>query len=246
MGVMATHRIFVPDLYRGIVDLSPNEAHHTHAVMRLKSGDAVELFDGKGTVGTGTIQGASKRTCSVEVSEIKRVERSSTNHLTLAMAMPKSPRHSFLFEKCTELGVGAILPVTFDRSVVKTSSSGIKKWQRTIVEAAKQCRTAYLPEILEPLRFKDAAGTIATDAMQLICDPSANAKVTDQIRALRAGQNCTVWIGPEGGMTDAEVEHLSAQGAIKVALGANILRIETAAIAVAAVFALQTDQSLAG
>ncbi|MEZ6086107.1 MAG: RsmE family RNA methyltransferase [Phycisphaerae bacterium] len=237
---MAAHRIYVPDLQRGILELSPNEAHHAQSVMRLKAGDSVELFDGKGTVATGTMHSAGKRDASVEVAKIQKVERPNTNPLTLAMAMPKSPRQSFLFEKCTELGVNAILPVTFDRSVVKTSASNIAKWQRTVIEAGKQCRTAYLPEILDPIRFDRNSVVHGFDGMQLVCDPSAAVGITDQIRSLDCGQACVVWIGPEGGLTDDELEQLNAQGAIKIGLGCNILRIETAAIAVAAAFALRS------
>ncbi len=237
---MAAHRIYVSDLQRGILELSPNEAHHAHSVMRLKAGDAVELFDGKGTIATGTMHSASKRDASVEVADLQKAKRPNTNRLTLAMAMPKSPRQSFLFEKCTELGVDAILPVTFDRSVVKTSASGVAKWLRTIIEAGKQCRTAYLPDILDPVRFDRAVDAHTRDGAQLVCDPSATVGIADQIRSLALGQTCVVWIGPEGGMTDSEVAQLVAHGAIKAGLGGNILRIETAAIAVAAAFALRS------
>ena len=113
---MTAHRFHTPDLHLGILDLSPNEAHHANAVMRLKPGDAVELFDGKGAIAVGILQAAGKRGASVEVTEIQRVERPNSNPLVLAMAIPKSPRQSFLFEKCTELGVDAIWPITFDRS----------------------------------------------------------------------------------------------------------------------------------
>lgn len=235
---MTAHRFHAPDLHPGILDLSPNEAHHANAVMRLKPGDAVELFDGKGAIAVGTLQSSGKRGASVEVTEIQRVERPNSNPLVLAMAIPKSPRQSFLFEKCTELGVDAIWPITFDRSVVKTSASGVAKWERTIIEAGKQCRTAYLPEILSPLRFKEAVGTHRDDATHVVCDPSASTSIADPIRALDSGRSCVVWIGPEGGMTDHETEQLASRGAVMAKLGGNILRIETAAIAVAAAFAL--------
>ncbi len=239
MAPMAAHRFYVPGLHAGIVDLAPNEAHHAHSVMRLNIGDAVELFDGKGTVATGTIHSVGKRECAVEVPDIQSTDRPSANPLTLAMAMPKAPRQSFLFEKCTELGVAAILPVTFGRSVVKMSSSGITKWQRTIIEAGKQCRTAYLPEILEPVKFKKAAESMGDNKMHLVCDPAGAATIADQIEELKPKQDCTVWIGPEGGMKSEEVDQLSAQGAICVSLGSNILRIETAALAVASAFTLR-------
>jgi 16S rRNA (uracil1498-N3)-methyltransferase len=242
---MATHRFYAPDLHREIVALSAHEAHHAQAVMRLKSGDAAELFDGKGAIGKGTIRVTGKRECSVEVGEIVHFSRPNLNPLTLAMAIPRSPRQSFLIEKCTELGVDAIWPVTFARSVVKMSSSGIAKWRRTIIEAGKQCRTTYLPEILEPLPFEQAFNAVAKGAIQLLCDPAAGVKIADRIQCLSAGQGCVVWIGPEGGIAAAEVDQLLAQGAIKVGLGVNILRIETAAIAVAAAFALQSSSNSA-
>ncbi len=233
---MAAHRFYVPDLQDGIVDLSANEAHHANSVMRLKIGDAVELFDGNGTMAAASIQAIGKRKCSIEVGDIRKVSRQRSNHLTLAIAIPKAPRQSFLFEKCTELAVDAILPVTFERSVVKASSSSVAKWQRTVIEAGKQCRTAYLPKILDPVSFGTATHSFASNEVQWTCDPTASKTIADQIAQLSAEQPCRVWIGPEGGMTDDEIDVLSKHGAIGIGLGSNILRIETAALAVAAAF----------
>ncbi|NOX57950.1 MAG: 16S rRNA (uracil(1498)-N(3))-methyltransferase [Planctomycetes bacterium] len=235
---MTIHRFYAPNLGTRSVDLDAQESHHASGVLRLGEGDAVELFDGKGTVATGRIRIVSKRRVSVEVDETVQHERPTRSRLTLATAIPRSSRQPFLFEKCTELGVHSIWPIAYERSVVKATGTSQKKWQRTIIESGKQCRTPFLPEVLSPARLEEAAASGGDGVTNFICDPEATLGITDALRQTDCANSCQVWIGPEGGMTPTEHSLLIDKGAIAVRLGGNVLRIETAAITVAAAFAL--------
>ncbi len=238
MGHMTVHRFYAPILGTPTVDLDAQEAHHASGVLRLKLGDAVELFDGKGATAVGKISVCGKRSVTVAVEQVSRCERPSRMHLTLATAMPRSARQPFLFEKCTELGVGAIRPVTFERSVVKATSANLTKWRRTIIESGKQCRTAFLPENLPPLSFEKALAEVSGGPVQWVCTPNARASIAEQIKQCVEDAECIVWIGPEGGMTDDEQSKLKDRGAVAIRIAENVLRIETAALAVASAFAI--------
>ena len=186
--------------------------------------------------------------------------------LTLAVAMPKGPRQDFLIEKCTELGVAAIQPLITERSVAGASDHRRDKWRRATIEAAKQSGQAWLPELFPPITIEQLLATeqsftvrrydlllAAMVPSELSAVPNESAsvplmRITDVMAEL-SNQSTTVesssqptmktvlaCVGPEGGFTEVESQRLLAAGAKSIALGLNVLRIETAALALAAAF----------
>ena len=209
--------------------------------MRVRAGDAVELFDGRGTVADATVIRVADKSVSVDVTELKPHVPPPQPLVSLHVAVPKGPRQHVLIEKCTELGVGGIQSIITARSVVKPAASAVSRWRRYAVEAAKQSRQAWLPEIHPPLAFRrtiEAEHVRARQALNLIAAPEADA--TPFAEALRDGAasggltHVAAWIGPEGGFTPEEVQAALAAGLRAVSLGPSVLRVETAAIAVAA------------
>ena len=236
---MPVSRLFCPTLTEGAVRLSSEESHHAIAVLRVKIGAEVILFDGAGTEAVGHVQRIDRRQLEVNVGRLMRQPFELTHRLTLAVAMPKTHRQGYLIEKCTELGVAAIWPISTARAVTKPGRAAVERWQRRAIEAAKQSRRSWVPHVTAPRSFDesiehagdfDAAGITERDA-SAIPFPTFLAGQSESSSVL-------VWVGPEGGWTDDERNRAIAAGAIPTGLGPGVLRTETAAVAVCAAAAL--------
>ena len=231
---MSVPRFFSENLAGQMIDLQGQEAHHLANVRRVRAGEEVELFDGRGEKVKGKVSSISKGVARIEVQERWTVERSETE-MIVACALAKGTRWGWLLEKCTELGAAGIWPVLFQRSVVKGSGSAgqLEKWQKRCLEAAKQCGQAYLPQVAQPrplervLREEAALRLLGTlsESSQAILAALQEAGRTEKIMLL---------VGPEGGLTDEEQALARDTGCREVFIGRNILRVETAAVAMLA------------
>lgn len=237
MILMSAPRFHLHTLATGIVRLSAPETRHASRSRRLSVGDELVLFDGAGREAAGRIV-SMRGAVEVEIAHI--VERPRpVPLLTLALALPKGPRQDVLVEKATELGVGAIQPLVTDRSIASASVHKQEKWRQTTIEAAKQSRQCWLPGLL-PLRpLRDfASGRMPFDRTVVACTsedlPVAAIPILTLLPELARAGSILAFIGPEGGWTPAEVEHLASIGGQPVSLGPSVLRVETAAIALAA------------
>jgi 16S rRNA (uracil1498-N3)-methyltransferase len=167
--------------------------------------------------------------------------------LVVGVALPKGDRQKLLVEKLTELGVTTLVPLITERGVAQPTASAAERLSRTVIEAAKQCRRNRLMKIAEPQAWGDwiASGWLESSpiaaheppARRLIAHPGGQSLSAINLREPLPTQ---VAIGPEGGITDAEVTAAVAAGWQQVSLGARIFRVETAAIALAAAVALAT------
>ena len=236
---MTKHRFFCDRLTVGRVVLAPGESRHAVQVLRLREETVVELFDGCGRTAIGRIVEPSRSGLAIHVEDVVEVPRPGGPPLTLVTAMPRTHRQHILFEKCTELGVARIVPTLFQRSTVKPKADSVSKWQRTVLEAAKQAGCLYLPHIGKPATFAETLTAAIVDAdVRLIGATGGKCeRLGGIIGEWSDAGSVAVWIGPEGGMTEEELVALEAVGAIPISLGPYVLRIETAAIAVAAAFA---------
>lgn len=215
---------YAPELPRqGEAILDAEEQRHMKA-QRIAPEDKVSVFNGKGLVGIGRVD----KEGHVRLQEVHEVPKSDFS-LVLAVAVPKGERADWLIEKLGELGVSAIIPVKTERSVVLPREAKQERWQRILIEACKQSKQAWLPE-LKPLSTIEQAIASKAD-FKLLLEPEGK-----PIReALQNMPKTTIaFIGPEGGFTNEEKILLQKAGCVPVSLGKNILRIETAAMAVAA------------
>jgi len=243
------NRFFVEDLAAEVVPLSVGEAHHAMHVLRLGAGDAAELFDGRGGLADGTIVEARQGKVSVRVLGRRQVATRPQPVIHLALAVPKGKRMDWLLEKATELAVGSLAPVSFDRSVVEPGElAGAKRerWLGHCAAAAKQCGLAWLPEIHESQPLKDFLARFA-QAGQVGLAGSADAGAVSVRTALASapsdptGGICLL-VGPEGGLTDAEYAAARDAGFVPARLGSTILRTETACIALIAAVTAITER----
>jgi 16S rRNA (uracil1498-N3)-methyltransferase len=222
-----------------VATVSGEEAHHMLNVLRLRPGDEVALLDGSGREAVARLRETSRREATLEVLRVEAVDREPGRALTLAVALPRSSRTDFLIEKCTELGVARLIPMVTERSVVdpfKRRDHHLRKWRRTTLEATKQCGRTRLMEIGPVMDFQAAVRAPDTGRVRLVAAPEPDAASLGAVAgAVAPNGSLFVLVGPEGGFTEAEVASARAAGCAPVALGRRVLRVETAAVAIAAV-----------
>jgi 16S rRNA (uracil1498-N3)-methyltransferase len=156
--------------------------------------------------------------------------------LTLMVPGCKGDRLQWLVEKGTELGVSRFILTEFEHSVVHTGPQHVRKLVRTAIEACKQCRRAWLPQMESGLRLSDAVETLKGTALLAAHPEPASPSFASWLSARRP-QDLAVVIGPEGGLIATELEAVRCAGGQTVRLGKHTLRVETAAIAAAACWA---------
>ena len=234
---MSIRRFLVSDLTGDRIQVTGGEAAHALKVLRLSKGDPVILFDGRGAEAEGTIGAVDREAFEVEVSMRRAKSPRMTRELTIAAAIPKGERADWMIEKCAELGVARLVPLVCERSQVKPGEAKLERWRRKAAEAAKQSRQASMMDIkaLQPLG--EYIASVAADSGLLFGDGNASQSMQEAIADRSAGTNWVICIGPEGGFTEEERKTLCARGAQPVSLGPTILRVETAVVAAAAVWA---------
>ncbi len=214
---------YAPELPKqGTVVLDPEEVRHLKA-QRIKQEENVSLFDGKGLGAIGKLVSEGK----VELLETHEVPKSEFS-LAIAVAVPKGDRADWMLQKLAELSVSTIIPLKTERSVVWPREAKQERWQRILIEACKQSKQAWLPE-LKPLSTIDEALQHTAD-LKLVLDQTGK-PLREAIHTM--SKTTLAFIGPEGGFTDAEKDLLGKAGCILASLGKHVLRIETAAIAIA-------------
>jgi len=226
-----SERFFSDSLIAGdAARLTGAEAQHLARVMRAQVGDEVILFDGGGDEFTGRITAISKSAVDLEITERRSLDRELPHQLTLAVALPKGDRQKVLVEKLTELGVTRLIPLITQRGVAQPVESALDRLSRSVIEASKQCGRNRLMEIAAPVDVAQLAEAAPSAVLRLVAHPDG-----ERLAELGgASGDILAAVGPEGGFTDAEVSALERAGWRRVALGPRILRIETAAMALAA------------
>ncbi len=222
---MSRHRFLVAnwtDQSDGIA-LPDDEAHHAR-VLRLRDGEEIEIFDGRGASCIAKFEGAT--TVSVR-QHLPTNFREAQVDVTLAVPALKKDRFEWLIEKATEVGVRRIIVFQAQRSVAKPSARRRERWAQTAVSATKQSGRTIVPDIEEA---KDLSTALARDqAERILLHESGEYPPLAQVLATATG-SVLLAIGPEGGFSDEEVAAALEQPVTVASLGTRILRAETAAI----------------
>ncbi len=233
---MSRRRFFVPEIRRGMAELTGPDAEHLVRVLRAQVGHVYEISDNR-DVYLAEVTTARKSVVSFQVTQ-KLPAPPPAAHITLCAALIKFDRFEWLIEKTTELGVAAILPFEAARSERGLAQAGVKRvtrWERIGVEASQQSRRAHLPCIARAGTFADAVHVEA--AVRLLLDESEQAppllRVVPDRRS--AEDRIALLLGPEGGWTAEERTQAIDGGWAPCSLGETILRAETAGIAALAV-----------
>ena len=229
------------------------ESHHLLHVMRLKTGDSVTLFDGSGAEFVAVVETLGRSDVGLRIIERHEVDRELPFPLAFGVALPKGDRQKWLVEKLTELGATLLVPLETERGIAQPTASALERLRRSVIEAAKQCGRNRRMQIAEPqawhewLSNKSIAGDPRSPGY-----PGSNESEPPARRyvAHPGGVPLTqidlatfvptrIAIGPEGGLTHAEAAAAIAAGWQPVDLGPRILRVETAAVALAAATSLR-------
>ena len=208
----------------GWVVLPGPEAHHL-AVSRMRPGDAVILFNGDGKEYRGKVAEMGKRDVAVSVEEAVPVDRERAHRLVVAAPLPKGDRGQFLVEKLTELGAAELVLLSTARTVTHPGDAKRDKLERWVIEASKQGGRNVLMRVSGPVAWSAFVGG-EWPASRWLAHPGGEAFAP-------AGETI-VAVGPEGGFTEAEVAEATGAGWRVAGLGPRLLRIETAALALAA------------
>jgi 16S rRNA (uracil1498-N3)-methyltransferase len=212
------------------VTLTGSAARHLTRVLRLRPGQALTLFNGRGGEYAATLEALHGQKVAVAVGEMSAIERESPLTLTLAQGVSRGERMDLIVQKATELGASRIVPLLTERSVVRLSASQaarkLEHWRAIAIAACEQSGRNRLPELSPPLSLSEfvsgAAGTT-----RLLLSPTGT-KSLDDVPRPAAGM--TVLIGPEGGLTDHEQQAALRAGFVAVRLGPRVLRTDTAAV----------------
>ncbi|WP_337005080.1 MULTISPECIES: 16S rRNA (uracil(1498)-N(3))-methyltransferase [unclassified Microbacterium] len=220
-----------------LVSLTGAEAKHAAVVRRLRVGEAVTVGEGAGVWLSGIAEEVSPVRVDVRISE--RVEHESpTPRIVLVQALAKGDRDELAVQAACELGVDEIVPWQASRSVSRwegpKAAKGRERWATIVREAAKQAHRAWLPDVSSVVTTAQLAER-ATAQRVLLLDPTASTRLS----AIEPdGRDLVLVVGPEGGISDQELDRLTAAGAERVLLGETVLRTSTAGPAAIAVLSV--------
>jgi 16S rRNA (uracil1498-N3)-methyltransferase len=224
-------------LAAGTVVLSGPEAHHLATVLRARPGIAICLFNGDGAEYPAVISDVQKKQVTLEVIGRHTPRRELDFRLDVAAPLPKADRGDFLVEKLTELGVTRFIPLRTKRSVVHPREGRADKLERAVIEASKQCGRNVLM-LIGPLKtWADHCRDATLPSVRLVAHPGG-----ESMSAFDRSAGVAVAVGPEGGFTDEEIATAQKAGWQVVDLGPRVMRIETAAVALAILIAGSNPQ----
>ncbi len=220
-----------------MISITGSDAAHIKKVLRMKSGDRIGLFDGRGFEYEARIENLLAG--SVEVSIIKRFLSASESpvQIIVAQALLKDKKMDILARQLTEIGAARLIPFTSIRSVPrpdkKRLSARRKRWEKIAIEALKQCRRGYVTKIGETITFNDIIKINDECDLKIVFWENESKPVSDAVQQVhdRHYRKILAVLGSEGGFSEKEIEDARACGFVTASLGPRILRAETAAVA---------------
>ncbi|MCL7462191.1 16S rRNA (uracil(1498)-N(3))-methyltransferase [Pseudomonas sp. NW5] len=226
---MRLSRFFIDTpLSLGTHTLSETQTHYMTRVLRLGSGDALQLFDGSGWEFRATLGALSKKSATVELHERIAGLPESPLHLHLGQGLSRGERMDWAIQKATELGVSEITPIVSSRCEVRLRDERADKrlahWQQVAISACEQCGRSVVPVIHPPVALESWLASLQAD-LKLVLHPVA-APLESHVRPA----SLAFLIGPEGGLSDEEVQAAQRSGFQAARLGPRVLRTETAPV----------------
>lgn len=242
-----TARFYAPEAQRvdDVVELPGEEAEHLARVLRLKSGSAIRIFNGRGNEFEGVVESVTRGRVSVRIGPARTAAAEPSVAVTLAQAVLKGDKMDDVVRDAVMMGVAAIQPIVTVRTEVALSTlerGGRRdRWRRIAISAAKQCGRATVPEVLAPKSFADVTAALAQMTLPgpalMLVEPSAAAETATLGDLQAPSRETTLLIGPEGGWTAEEIDRGGATARL-VTLGSRTIRADAMAlVALAALFA---------
>lgn len=235
------HRFFIPQLYNEEMSITGVDAKHIGKVLRMQPGDKLQIVSDDGVSALAEVTAISESTVTVRCLEVLAESHEPAVKITLAQGLAKGEKMDFIIQKAVELGAYSIVPVAMEHSVVRLDGAKadkkVERWQKIAEAAAKQSKRDIIPQVqaVQSVSQMLANNNCKTKIIAYECEDRMSLKT-----ALReAGQldDLLLIIGPEGGISEGELNKAREAGAIPVSLGRRILRAETAGlVAMSAIF----------
>jgi 16S rRNA (uracil1498-N3)-methyltransferase len=230
------HRFFTGSIneYEKSISITGEDVNHIKNVLRLSVGDEVIISDGRGRDYISTLSSISDGEVVADIVDICDTAAELPADITLFQGVPKGDKMELIIQKAVELGAYQIIPVAMKRSVVKLdekkAQNKIKRWQAIAESAAKQSKRGIIPNVHMPVTMKEALEIAKDLDVKLLPYEQAEGmeytrKVISQIKP---GESIGIFVGPEGGFDDKEVEAATNAGFKSITIGKRILRTETA------------------
>ena len=237
------------------VIITGEDVNHIKNVIRLKQGDEISVSNG--------IDGREYRCGIIELTDteiycelrfIKEEGVELPSKVYLFQGLPKGDKMEFIIQKMVELGVYEIIPVAMKRCVVKLegkkANTKTARWQAIAEAAAKQSKSAIVPQIQDIMNYKEAleyakkldVKLVPYEMESMLDKAEGMAGTRKAIGGLKAGQSIAIFIGPEGGFEEQEIDNAISSGMTPITLGKRILRTETAGMTVMAWIMYQLEQ----
>lgn len=225
------------------VVLDGEEGHHAATVRRIGAGEQVVLTDGRGTAAVARVDGVGAGRVEATVLEHRR-HPPETPRVVVVQALPKGDRGELAVEMLTEVGVDHIVPWAAERSVARwrgeRAEKALRRWRTTAREAAKQSRRVWFPTVGELADTAAVAELLAQASVRVVLHEAASGPLAD-VPVPGRGEIVVV-VGPEGGISDAELAVFSAAGAEPLRMGSSVLRSSTAGVAAVAALLARTPR----
>jgi 16S rRNA (uracil1498-N3)-methyltransferase len=237
------HRFYISpeDWNPGALGLAGAEAHHARDVLRMRVGEKLVIFNGRGREITAEIVDIGSD--QIGLRKLHEAETSPLQcRIVLGQAIPKGKNMDLIVQKAVEIGATEIAPIISDRTIVQVGSESAaqkqSKWQQIAVEAAKQCGQNWLPHVHAPRKLSELFSVVSAESfdLQLIGSLQPGARHLKQVLAdhstehQRPPRSVLMLVGPEGDFTPAELALARRHGCQPITLGPIILRVETASI----------------
>ena len=226
-----------------VIELTGDEGRHAVSVKRTGVGEQIELVDGHGTRAVITVTGVSGKDRLTGVVDCAANEPASRPTVTVIQALPKAARSELTVDLLTQAGADVIVPWQAGRSVAnwgKKQDKGLAKWRAAARAAAKQSRRSRIPEITPVADQAAVAVLIQAAPLALMLHEDATGKITDQ--SVAQVDSVVLIIGPEGGISPAELDAFTTAGAHPVRLGPEVLRTASAGMVALAALGAVTDR----
>ena len=234
---MTVRRFYAPpdQFSAGTITLDEDETRHLRDVLRLKEGDAANVFDGEGKEFVCTITSVEKRRSTLTIDqEVSPSSPESPLDLSIASVLLKGDKLDLVVQKAVELGVNRFFPLTSARCDVKVGDAAKRadRWRRIAMEATKQCGRARLMHVGDVTEYSKLLDETNEPGLTRIHFSERGGESFD---AAAGSKRILAFIGPEGGWDDAELERAKAAGVRSVTFGGRIMKADTAAITIASI-----------
>lgn len=230
------------------IRMTGSDVNHLKNVLRMKCGEEVWISDGEEKEFHCKIAHFEEGEVWLDIIETQMSEYELPNQIYLFQGLPKGDKMELIIQKAVELGVYQVIPVEMKRCVVKLDAKKadkkIARWQQISESAAKQSKRMLVPKIHSVMNYKEALQMAAE--LDITVVPYELAKGIQEtreiLRDIKKGQSVGIFIGPEGGFEEAEIEAAMQSGAKPITLGRRILRTETAGLAILSVLMFQLEK----